>query len=51
MRCLGGERCEIFARLRGRNILVRYFPAPRTKSFLRVSIGTDAQMDAFLAAI
>jgi len=47
----GESAADLFDRLRRRNILVRYFPGPRTKSFLRVSIGTDAQMDAFLAAL
>ncbi|NLB66573.1 MAG: histidinol-phosphate transaminase [Lentisphaerae bacterium] len=42
---------DLFARLRQRHILVRYFPAPRTQNHLRVSIGTDSDMDAFLAAI
>jgi histidinol-phosphate aminotransferase len=47
----GESAADLFDRLRRRNILVRYFPGPRTKSFLRVSIGTDAQMDVFLAAL
>jgi histidinol-phosphate/aromatic aminotransferase/cobyric acid decarboxylase-like protein len=29
---------------------VRHFAAPRTKAFLRISIGTDEDMDIFLAA-
>ncbi|MBP1590247.1 MAG: histidinol-phosphate transaminase [Kiritimatiellae bacterium] len=42
----------LFARLREKNILVRHFPAsPRTAPFLRVSIGTDEQMDLFLQAL
>ncbi|HPL37757.1 MAG TPA: histidinol-phosphate transaminase [Verrucomicrobiota bacterium] len=40
-----------FARLRQHNILVRYFPGPRTGNYLRISIGTDAEMDAFLAVL
>jgi histidinol-phosphate aminotransferase len=33
--------------LRARKILVRYFPGhPLTASFLRISVGTDAEMDA-----
>ena len=42
---------ELFAGLRERGILVRYFDAPRIDNCLRVSIGTDADMDAFLAAM
>ena len=40
----------LFADLRRKNILVRYFPGGRTGRFLRVSIGTDAEMDTFLSA-
>ena len=47
----GATAAELFARLRQAKILVRYFPDGRTGNFLRVSVGTDAQMDAFLAAI
>ncbi len=47
----GGDARACFERLRAANILVRYFPGPRTGEHLRISIGTDAQMDAFLAAI
>lgn len=42
---------ELFAGLRERGILVRYFDAPRIDNCLRVSIGTDADMDAFLKAM
>jgi histidinol-phosphate aminotransferase len=41
---------ELFAALRERGILVRHFNKPRIADFLRVSVGTDADMDAFLAA-
>ena len=37
--------------LREKRILVRWFDAPRIKNRLRVSIGTDEQMDAFLSAV
>ncbi len=42
---------DLFLKLRNTNILVRYFPGPRTGDYLRVSMGTDPEMDAFLAAI
>lgn len=42
---------KIFLALRERNIIVRYFDKPRINEFLRISIGTDAEMDAFLAAL
>ena len=37
---------ELFAQLRERNIYVRYFDKPRIDNYLRVTIGTDEQMDA-----
>ena len=42
---------DLFALLRAKKILVRYFAGGRTGNYLRVSVGTDGQMDAFLAAL
>ena len=42
---------ELFEALRQRNIFVRYFPGPRTGDRLRITIGTDADMDTLLAAL
>ncbi|MBP7275822.1 MAG: aminotransferase class I/II-fold pyridoxal phosphate-dependent enzyme, partial [Kiritimatiellae bacterium] len=42
---------EIFERLRDRKIFIRYFPGPRTGNGLRVTIGTDAHMELFIAAM
>jgi histidinol-phosphate aminotransferase len=42
---------ELFLKLRGKGILVRYFNKPRIDNHLRVSIGTDNEMDCFLEAI
>ena len=42
---------EVFEALRARNIFVRYFKGPRTGDRLRITIGTDAQMDALLSAL
>lgn len=43
---------ELFAHLKERRVLVRYFPNhPLTCSFIRVSLGTDAQMQAFIEGI
>ncbi len=36
----------IFEELKKQQIYVRYFPAPRLSNFLRVSIGTDEEMEA-----
>ncbi|HMP96993.1 MAG TPA: histidinol-phosphate transaminase [Kiritimatiellia bacterium] len=47
----GQPAAGVFARLRERNILIRYFPGPATGDHLRITIGTDEQMDAFLAAL
>jgi histidinol-phosphate aminotransferase len=41
----------LFAALRARRVLVRHFPGPVTGGHLRVTVGTDAEMDAFLAAL
>jgi histidinol-phosphate aminotransferase len=45
----GGAR--LLAALRTRGILVRHFNRPRIADYLRVSVGTDADMDAFLEAL
>ena len=42
---------ELFRLLRDRGILVRYFPLPRVDEYLRITIGTDGEMDEFLAAV
>ena len=42
---------EMFERLRDRDILVRYFCQPRLSDCLRISIGTDAEIDALLTEI
>ena len=39
---------EIYDRLRDRGILVRYFNKPRVANHLRVTIGTEEEMDHFL---
>ncbi|MFX3636405.1 MAG: histidinol-phosphate transaminase [Candidatus Pristimantibacillus sp.] len=41
----------IFKQLREMGILVRYFKQPRIDQYLRVSIGTDEEMTAFLQAV
>ena len=42
---------EVFDALRAKNIFVRYFRGPRTGDRLRITIGTDAEMDTLLAAL
>lgn len=41
----------LFESLKERKIFVRYFDAPRLRDALRISIGTDEEMDAFLTAL
>jgi histidinol-phosphate aminotransferase len=41
----------LFQSLRDKGILVRYFDKPKIDNFIRVSIGTDEEMDRFLDAI
>ena len=40
---------EIFQALRERDIYVRYWDKPRIDNFLRITVGTDAEMDTLLA--
>lgn len=40
---------EIFQALREREIYVRYWNKPRINNYLRITIGTDEEMDALLA--
>ena len=42
---------EIFEQLRQRGVLIRRFDAPRIDNYLRITIGTDAEMARFFAAL
>jgi histidinol-phosphate aminotransferase len=42
---------EFFATLREKGILVRHFNKERIEDFVRVSIGTDEEMDAFIEGL
>jgi histidinol-phosphate aminotransferase len=42
---------ELFAALRERGIIVRYFDKPRISEYLRISIGTDEECDALVQAL
>ena len=46
---IGGR--ELYEKLKDRGILVRHFGNPRITDYIRVTIGTDEQMDKCLAAI
>ena len=45
------DASSLFQSLRGRGILVRYFNQPRIDQYLRVSIGTDEEMQALITAL
>ena len=45
---MSGE--ELQSELRARGIIVRRFDSPRIKDFLRITIGTEEDMDAFVRA-
>jgi len=44
-----GDAHRIFEALKTAKIFVRYFPKPETKEYLRITMGTDGQMDRLLA--
>lgn len=42
---------ELYLALKDRGVLVRHFAGPRTGDYVRITIGTNAQMDVLLAAV
>lgn len=46
---IGGE--QLYLELKRRGILIRHFGTPAITDFNRITIGTDAEMDAFLTAL
>lgn len=46
-----GDAARLFEALKAAKIYVRYFPGPETGDYLRITIGTEAQTDALLAAL
>jgi len=47
-----GQQAEaVFRHLRENKVLIRYFPGEKTGDCIRVTIGTNEQMDVFLAAL
>jgi len=46
-----GNGEEAFKKLRLKNIFVRYFPGPRTGEYIRITIGTDAEVDKLVAVL
>ena len=47
----GDSAKDIFSYLKNRNIFVRYFPGPLTGDRMRITIGTDGQMETLLDAL
>lgn len=45
------KAADIFEALRKENIYVRYFNQPRIDNYLRITIGTDREMEQFLAKL
>ena len=45
------DACDLARQLRARSIIVRHFPLPRISQYLRITIGTDGQCEALLAAL
>ena len=48
---VGKNAADVAQYLRDQKILVRYFNKPRINQFLRITIGTDAQMQALIDAL
>ena len=46
---IGGR--ALYEKLKDRGILVRHFGNPRITDYIRITIGTDEQMDTCIAAI
>jgi histidinol-phosphate aminotransferase len=42
---------NLYLKLKDKGILVRFFDAPRTREFIRISIGTDEDMNALICAV
>lgn len=42
------DGAELFGKLRDSGILVRYFNTPKTKDFVRITVGTDDEMDILI---
>ena len=42
---------ELFNMLREKHIFVRYFKMPRIDNYLRITIGTDAQMNRLIEVL
>ena len=42
---------DLYLKLKDRGILIRYFPGERTGEFIRITVGTDKDMDKFISEL
>jgi histidinol-phosphate aminotransferase len=47
----GDDLEPVYLGLKARGVLVRYFPTPQLRDALRITVGTDTEVDALLAAL
>ncbi len=47
----GLQAAALFERLKEHDIYVRYFPKPRLSEYLRITIGTDEEMQKFVQVL
>ncbi|MDJ0509382.1 MAG: histidinol-phosphate transaminase [Crocosphaera sp.] len=45
------EASELYSQLKERKVLVRYFKNPRINNYVRITVGTDAEIDRLLEVI
>jgi histidinol-phosphate aminotransferase len=41
----------VYEKLKAMGILIRYFPGARTGDYVRITVGSDAEIDRLLAAL
>lgn len=46
---IGGE--DLYKELKQRGILIRHFNSPRIKDYIRITVGTEAQMECFINTV
>ena len=42
---------ELFDYLKTKKVFIRYFSLPRIEKYVRITVGTDYEMDRFLAEV
>lgn len=47
----GADAEEIFNNLKARHVFIRYFPGKKTNDYLRITIGTESQMERFMTEV